>query len=181
MKYIFKYWHLIFIAFLIFLSGVTVGLIYQVNKNFQTAGASEGYLIKEQKNASLTNSQTPQPHNQYAVLLPPASGNTTITETEPITADKNNAPIGETINFRALIKNQGTKNKSLAYVCLNRSGATAFNCVANRNLSSDEDLVVSGSTMFVRPGDYSVWVTVSEDGTNFYRPLNAGTAFIKVE
>jgi hypothetical protein len=113
-----------------------------------------------------------------------SSSKFTIFESKKITADKTRAQTGETINFSVTIKNQGTKGKYFSHLCFNHSGGVTFGCLngpQGATLEPDKEFPLGGATVFNKPGTYSVWLTWSQDGTNFYRPINAGTAMVYIE
>lgn len=102
-------------------------------------------------------------------------------ETEKITADRTTAETGEQVNFTVSLQNQGTKKKFLTHICFDHSGGVTFGCLLNKNLFPGEKFNVNNSMMFPNPGSYSVWVTWSQDATNFYRPINAGSTTVHIE
>ncbi len=108
-----------------------------------------------------------------------ASPKYTIFEIEKISADKSFAQTGETVNFTATLKNTGSVKKFLTHICFNYSGGN-FGCVRNINLGPGEVFNINNSMMFPDPGKFSVWITWSQDHTNFYRPSGGGTASVQV-
>ena len=102
-----------------------------------------------------------------------------IKETQKITAGQNRVETGEEVNFSVTLKNIGNKKKFLTHICFQYSGGN-FGCVLNTNLFPEQEQNFNNSMMFPNPGTYSVWVVWSQDKTNFYRPLNGGSASITV-
>ena len=105
----------------------------------------------------------------------------TITEVKKISADRANAQTGETVNYNATLKNTGSKKKFLTHICFTHSGGVTFGCLLNKNLEPNEEFNINNSMMYKTPGTYSVWITWSQDGTNFYRPQGAGSAVVTVD
>jgi len=103
----------------------------------------------------------------------------TILETQRIYADKTRVQTGETVNFFAKLKNTGTQKKFLTHICFQYSGGN-FGCHLNTNLEAGKEISIHNSMIFPNPGTYSVWITWSQDKTNFYRPVNGGKATVTV-
>jgi len=113
-----------------------------------------------------------------------SSGKFTIAEAGKITASKIRAQTGEIINFSITIKNQGDKGKYFSHLCFNHSGGVTFGCLngpQGATLDPDKEFSLGGSTVFSKPGTYSVWLTWSQDSTNFYRPLNSSAVMVYIE
>jgi len=107
----------------------------------------------------------------------------TIKEVRGITADKQKAETGEQVNFSARIKNIGSKKKHLTHLCFNHSGGVTFGCTNGPNgfnLDPGQEIDISNSMMFVTPGAYSVWLTWSQDKTNFLKPLDSSLAQVTI-
>lgn len=104
----------------------------------------------------------------------------TIYESKKITADKTTAETGETVNYNVTLKNTGDKKKFLTHICFNHSGGITFGCLLNMNLEPDKEFNINNSMMYKTPGGYSVWITWSQDGTNFYKPQGGGSARVTV-
>lgn len=108
-----------------------------------------------------------------------AGGKFTILETQKMYADRYTVQTGETVNFFTKLKNTGTSKKFLTHICFQYSGGN-FGCQLNMNLGPGEEKAIHNSMVFPNPGTYSVWVTWSQDKTNFYRPLSAGSVTVTV-
>jgi hypothetical protein len=107
-----------------------------------------------------------------------------LVESQAITADKNQVETGENVVFSTAIKNEGSKMKHLTHLCFNHSGGVTFGCLEGPqgpNLDSGQEFPIGGATIFTQPGTYQVWLTWSQDATNFYRPLNSSSIKIVVE
>lgn len=104
----------------------------------------------------------------------------TIYENKSITADKSNPQTGEEVKFSINLINKGKSKKFITHVCFNHSGGVTFGCVLGVNLDPGQEFPISGSTKFTTSGTYSVWLTWSQDKTNFYRTGQASSVWIKV-
>jgi len=104
----------------------------------------------------------------------------TIVESKKISADKATAETGETVSYNVTLKNTGSKKKYLSHICFNHSGGVTFGCLLSKNLEAGEEFNVNNYMRYTTAGTYSVWVTWSQDGTNFYRPQGAGTATVTI-
>lgn len=174
-------------ASIFFIAGILSVLAYQdyQNKNIQAVSSSD-YV-------SSTPTSTPPPTitpisqiykehiiNQKTPQTAP-SGKFTIVESKKITADSTAAETGETVNYTVTLKNTGSKKKFLTHICFNHSGGETFGCLLNHNLFPDKEINLNNSMMYKTAGTYSVWVTWSQDGTNFYRPVGAGKAVVRIQ
>lgn len=181
----------IFIVFSFFVFGIVVTIIFQnitsrtqaiiindnPSKGVATANPTASFL------PSLTPTFTPkyQEVSLKPKVLTKPSGKFTIVETQKITADKESAETGETVNFSVTLKNSGDEKKFLTHICFNHSGNVTFGCLLNKNIYPGDEFNINNSMIFATPGTYSVWVTWSQDKTNFYRPVNYDTAIVRVE
>lgn len=159
-----------------------------------SAFAIDHYVLKpiQAQDASVTASlitpvvsSTPIPTWKEVHTVSPAiytypSRKYTITETGRMTADKLSAQTGENVNFTVTIKNEGQEKKFLTHICFNHSGGVTFGCVLNKNLESGESFNINNTMQFTSPGTYAVWLTWSQDHTNFYRPQRSGIASVRV-
>jgi len=148
----------------------------EINKNKEKTQSESGATPSAQKWEEIraTSPQSPAASSN-------SSNKFTILESKKIYSDKTSAETGETINFFAALENIGTKKKFLTHVCFNHSGEVTFGCQLNINIDPGEEFPIHNSMIFANPGSYSVWLTWSQDKTNFYRPLNSGTARIKIQ
>jgi len=117
-----------------------------------------------------------------------------IEETGKIHSDKIEVETGEEVQFWATIKNSGVKMKHLTHVCFNhsggvtpvpdgRNGVVTFSCLngpQGPNIDPGREFAIHGTTKFLSPGSYSVWLSWGQDENNFYKTNNGGTAKIRV-
>jgi len=139
--------------------------------------ASASFELEEE--VAQENPYSPQSDVSTAV-----SSKFTIKEIQPISADRHQAQTGQLINFQTRLKNIGPEKKHLTHVCFNHSGGVTFGCLngpQGPNLSPGEELSIHNSMIFTQPGNYSVWLTWSQDGVNFYRALEAGRVEVRIE
>lgn len=133
-------------------------------------------------NLSPLTQPTPSPPPQTN-LAPktPRTGKYIITATTPLVADRLTAETGEQVNFNLTLKNEGTKKKFLTHICFNHSGGETFGCLLNKNLFPAESFNLNNGMIFTSPGRYTVSVALSQDGVNFFPPLNSNPVTIAVE
>lgn len=109
-----------------------------------------------------------------------AGGKFSIIQTKAMVSSTTKAETGETVVFSTAIKNGGSKKKHLTHICFNHSGGATFGCINKRDLDPGEEIEVQGPMMFTQPGNYSVWLTWSQDNTNFYKPNSASSAEVRI-
>lgn len=174
-------------ASIFFIAGILSVLAYQgyQNKNIQAVSSSDYVSSTPTSTPHPTITPISQVYKEHIVsqktpqTVP--SGKFTIVESKRITADRITAETGETVNYNVTLKNTGEKKKFLTHICFNHSGGETFGCLLNKNLYPGEEFNINNSMMYKTPGTYSVWVTWSQDGDNFYRPVGAGTAVVRVQ
>lgn len=176
-----KTWKFLFVPSAFLMLGLFLGTAYQANLIL----GNQANLFNNKINSvspliTSTGIISSDLNEKHASAIPISSPNTNIIEIGQINSNKEYAEKDEEVNFTATIKNQGTKKKILPFICFNSSQNIMFNCVNGKILFPDEEVNINGSTTFKEKGEYSIWVTLSDDGTNFYRPLNTGTVRISV-
>jgi hypothetical protein len=113
-----------------------------------------------------------------------SSGKFTIVQTQAMSTDKTWAQTGETVSFSTKIKNQGTGMKHLTHLCFNQSAGVTFGCLCGPqgpNLDPGQEMEISDTTVFTLPGTYDVWLTWSQDSTNFYQPQGGQSVKVVIE
>ncbi len=108
----------------------------------------------------------------------------TIVESKPMTASRTYAQTGQEIIFSTAIKNEGPEMKNLTHLCFNHSGGVSFGCLngpAAPTLDPGKEMGISNGMIFTHPGTYYVWLTWSQDKTNFYRPLRSTSVKVMIE
>lgn len=105
----------------------------------------------------------------------------TIYENQNITVDKNQVQTGEEVKFSTSLVNKGTTKKFFTHLCFNESNGVTFGCILGVNLDPGESMPISASTIFTAPGTYAVWISWSQDKTNFYRPQNPTSVWVTVQ
>jgi len=148
----------------------------EINQNQRESEPKEDIMPSTQKWEEITAAgpQSPATNNN-------SSSKFTILESKKIYADKASLETGETVNFFATLKNIGTKKKFLTHACFNHSGGVTFGCQLNINIGPGEEFPIHNSMIFTSPGNYSVWLTWSQDKTNFYRPSGAGSTSVQIQ
>jgi hypothetical protein len=128
---------------------------------------------------------TPSPNSieiTYLVVLPTAGGGprNDIIETQHITASQPIAQVGDDIGFTVTIKNQAPYKKLVKQLCFNSTDGN-FGCTMDFNLYPDQSFNFNNSGRFTSGGVKTIWVTWTQDGQNFYRPVNAGTVRVTIQ
>ena len=115
------------------------------------------------------------------VPLKKITGKYTIIAKTRLVADQPRVETGEQVNFNITLKNEGTKKKFLTHICFNHSGGETFGCLLNKNLYPNESFNLNNGMIFTSPGRYTVSVSLSQDGVNFFPPVNSNTVSVFVE
>lgn len=113
-----------------------------------------------------------------------ATNKFTIVQTQSMVVDKTKAQTGEQVHFTTKIKNQGSVMKHLTNVCFNHSGGVTFGCLngpQGPNLDPGQEMEISNTAVFTLPGTYYVWLTWSQDATNFYQPQGSTSVQVVIE
>ncbi len=129
-------------------------------------------------------SQEQEADASFAGVNHPSSSKFTIVQTQIIISDKSQAQTGEPVRFTTKIKNQGTAIKHFTHLCFNHSGGVTFGCLSGPqgpNLDPEQELEISNTTVFTLPGTYYVWLTWSQDSTNFYQPQGSNSVKVVIE
>lgn len=189
MKSCFKNWQYWLAAVIFFVIGFSVSELHSKYTQKTLADFHQDESIKKDSTLltdSSVDSQwvevspTPSPITNWQETTPSKpSGKFIIQETQKITASQSKVETGEQVDFSVTLKNVGNKKKFLTHICFQYSGGN-FGCILNKNLFPGEEFGFSNSMMFPNPGTYQVWIVWSQDKTNFYRPINGGSAPIIV-
>lgn len=110
-----------------------------------------------------------------------SAGRQIIRETSHITASTARVETGEQVDFNVALTNVGDRKKFLTHICFHHSGGETFGCILNKNLYPGETFAFGNSMIFRSPGTYRVWITWSQDGTTWIRPIDGGVATVVVE
>lgn len=169
-----------------FIAGVLSVIFYQ--SYTKSSVNADSILAESYITDTPEPSMTPVPTTEWiqATTLPNQESHSyyppkfSIAETQKMSADRHEAETGETVNYTVTIKNTGTKKKFLTHICFNHSGGVTFGCALNVNIEAGDQFNINNSMMYKTPGTYSVWLTWSQDGTNFYRPQNSGSAIVRI-
>jgi len=187
----FKHRSILLTALIFFSIGFISSLIYTQKSRYLTQAQDSGIVSEKVQQSPIpteTPSWTPYPTVAAGEVNSIVQNNSSITksskftilEVQKITADKTSAQTGENVNFTVTIKNTGSTKKLLTHICFNHSGGVTFGCIREMNLEAGDKFNVNNTMQFTAPGTYSVWITWSQDHTNFYRPQNSGSAVVHV-
>jgi len=113
----------------------------------------------------------------------PTAGNgprNDIVETQGISADITVAQVGDDIQFTVTIKNQAPYKKLIKQLCFNSTDGN-FGCTMDFNLYPDQSFTFNNSGRFTSGGYKTIWITWTQDGQNFYRPLNSSTSRVFIQ
>ena len=176
-------------AIIFFFSGVITTYLYLNNFfSFKIAAISKTQDI-EKRSPTVTPKPTISilrfneitPTVKASDILTRPSGKFTVVESAKISTDKSSVQTGQQVNFSVTLQNQSSEKKFLTHICFNHSKGVTFGCLRNMNLEAGKEFNLNNSMIFTNPGSYSVWITWSQDHTNFYRPVNSGTVSVNVD
>ncbi len=185
---IFKKIKIYLIAILFFSAGVAAANLLDSPKNNQTL-ADSSFSLKSEISPSPTLQWlevSPSPATQVWREIPISNKNPNynsskyiIKQTQKITASRSSAETGEEVYFSTSLKNIGDKKKFLTHICFQYNGGN-FGCILNTNLDPDQEFSFGSNMIFNNPGTYNVWITLSQDHTNFFQPLNGSMTTINI-
>jgi hypothetical protein len=115
-------------------------------------------------------------------VLPTAGGGprNDIVEVGHISASQPVAQVGDDIGFTVTIKNQAATKKLIKQLCFNSTDGN-FGCTMDFNLYSGQSFNFNNSGRFTSGGVKTVWITWTQDGQNFYRPVGGGTVQVTIQ
>ncbi|KKT60909.1 MAG: hypothetical protein UW52_C0015G0009 [Candidatus Gottesmanbacteria bacterium GW2011_GWA1_44_24b] len=166
-------------AILIFCLGFIIGKHSEITQ----------IIAKELGSATPTPTLTPIPTVTPTVIqsyqfsvLPTAGGGprNDIVEVQHISASKSVAQVGDDIGFSVTIKNQASSKKLVKQLCFN-STAGNFGCTMDFNLYPGQSFNFNNSGRFTSGGAKTVWITWTQDGQNFYRPVDGRTVTVTIQ
>lgn len=129
----------------------------------------------------ITPTSTPIKSTPLSVL-PTAGGGprNDIVEVGHISASQPVAQVGDDIGFTVTIKNQAASKKLIKQLCFNSTDGN-FGCTMDFNLYPDQSFNFNNSGRFTSGGVKSIWITWTQDGQNFYRPVDGRTANVTIQ
>jgi hypothetical protein len=98
-----------------------------------------------------------------------------ISEVGPLTANRTSAQVDDYITFTATIQDRAPYNKTLQNVCFESSDGN-FGCKWDIELTPGQTYTINNLGNWTSPGTKNVWITWTQDGINYYRPVNGRTA-----
>lgn len=161
----------------------TVGFVVGQHTDIRRVGAQ--YLPVPTVSPTPTNAPVPTVTPMPVVrpqALPTAGGGPRhdILEVGHISASQPVAQVGDDIGFTVTIKNQAATKKHIVQLCFNSSDGN-FGCTLDFNLYPGESFNFNNSGRFTSGGVKTVWVTWTQDGQNFYRPVDGRTAQVTIQ
>ena len=125
---------------------------------------------------------TPTPVVSPLSVLPTAGGGprNDIVEVGHISASQPVAQVGDDIGFSVTIKNQAPYKKLVKQLCFNSTDGN-FGCTMDFNLYPDQSFNFNNSGRFTTGGVKTVWITWTQDGQNFYRPVGGATTTVTIQ
>lgn len=169
-------WKIISIGIIIFICGYLIGNYQNIIRVF--AGTSITQII-----TSPTSTITPGVFVNSAPAVLPTAGNgpkNDIIEITHLSVSKPIAQVGDDINFSVTIQNQAPYAKLIKKICFNSTDGN-FGCTQEFNFASMQIQNFNNSTRFTTGGVKTIWITWSQDGINFYRPVNSGTTSVTIQ
>lgn len=176
-------------AVLLFIAGILAGRYVDITQIIAKAGGATPTSTPIPTITPTLTPMTVQPDVINEIPSGNVSNMTTVNQNGPrddiieishISAAPTTAQVGEDIGFSVTIKNQVSYKKLIQLLCFNSSDGT-FGCARNFNLYPGESFQFNNSGRFTSGGIKSVWITWSQDGQNFYRPVNGGTAKVTIQ
>ena len=94
-----------------------------------------------------------------------------ISETQ-ITESQTSTQVGQDVTFTVTLTNNAPYYKFISAICFESTDGN-FGCSSGMNLSVGQSFTISNSGRWTSGGAKNIWVTWSQDDTNYYRPLNS--------
>jgi len=85
------------------------------------------------------------------------------------------AQVGQDLNFTVIIKNESPLPKFISSICFQSTDGN-FGCSPGVNLSVGQIYSINNSGRFTSGGTKNIWITWTQDDTNYYLPLNSKSA-----
>lgn len=129
------------------------------------------------ENGEFQSGSTVDPTTKEHTL--PNGGREDIAQVGDIIASQPEAYTGDDITFTVTIQNQATYKKFVRQLCFQSSEGN-FGCSPGFNLDPGQVFSMSNNGRFTSSGTKSVWVTWTQDNTNFYSPINNRSTTIQI-
>lgn len=128
---------------------------------------------------SRTKSSAPAEDPQISEHVSSTGGRGDIIQIGNITASQNKAYTGDDITFTVTIQNVASYKKFVKSFCFNSTDGN-FGCSPGFNLSSGQIFTISNSGRFTSSGTKTIHVSWSQDGVNYYSPVDASSVSITI-
>lgn len=102
-----------------------------------------------------------------------------ITEVTPLIASRSSAQVDDWISFTTTIKNTSVYTKNLQTVCFESTDGN-FGCDWGISLQPGQTDTINNVGSWTSGGTKNVWITWSQDGINYYQPMDATTVTINI-
>lgn len=139
----------------------------------QTQISSQGSV----ENGQFQSGSTVDPSTQDHML--PSGGRADIKQVGDITVSQQQAYTGDDITFTVTIKNQAGYKKFMRQLCF-QSNEGNFGCSPGFNLDPGEVLSISNNGRFTSQGTKTIWVSWTQDGTNYYTPVGSRVVTVQI-
>lgn len=112
--------------------------------------------------------------------LPAISGpQNDIAEIQPLTASRPSAQVDDYITFSVTIKNVSPYGKLLQNVCFESTDGN-FGCQNAIPLIPGQTFTLNNVGTWTTPGTKNIWITWSQDGFNYYQPVDGKTIRVTI-
>ncbi len=102
-----------------------------------------------------------------------------IYESNQLTVNRSTVQVDDWVKVSVGIKNVATYNKTIQALCF-ESTAGNFGCDWGINLTPGQTYYANNIGSWTTTGTQNIWVTWTQDGVNWYQPLNAHIVSINV-
>ncbi len=102
-----------------------------------------------------------------------------ISESSPLTVNRSTIQVDDWATFSVTVKNVATYNKMIQALCF-ESTAGNFGCDWGINLAPGQTYTANNVGSWNTTGIENIWVTWTQDGTNWYQPLGANKVSVNV-
>lgn len=139
----------------------------------QTLAATQGSVSNGQIQSGADVDPSTSQHTMRS------GGRSDILQVGQIQVSQSEAYTGDDITFTIIIQNQAPYKKFVRQLCFQSSEGN-FGCSPGFNLDPGQVFSISNNGRFASSGTKSVWITWTQDSTNFYSPVNSHPVTIQI-